>query len=101
MGQVELTIGGRSHIVACRDGEEDTFRALGRRLELHAETAARASGQPSGERMMLFIALMLADELTEAEARGGAQVPPPAPLDHIADRLEALATALERVGSNP
>ncbi|MGK6319966.1 cell division protein ZapA [Sphingomonas sp. DT-204] len=96
MAEVQLIIGGRSHVVACRDGEEAELEALGRRLDRHADAAARAAGSPGGERMMLFVALMLADELVETErtrSRGDGDVA--AVLEHIAKRLESLATALE------
>lgn len=100
MAEVRLTIGGRTHVVACRDGGEAALEALGRRLDAHAATAARAAGGQGGERTMLYIALMLADELTEAEqARGGA-VPSSILLDRIAERLERVADTLEQPGAN-
>ena len=109
MAEVKLSIGGRTHIVACRDGGEQALEALGRRLDAHSITAARAAGGGGGERAMLYIALMLADELAEAEA-----APPPAPvpvhpvadgassemLERIADRLERLADGLEKSVAN-
>ena len=71
MAEVRLTIGGRSHVVACRDGGEADLEALGRRLDAHSAIAARAAGGQGGERTMLYIALMLADELAEAQASPG------------------------------
>ena len=102
MAEVTLYIGGRPHLVACRDGEEGQLKALGRRLDAHAATASRVAGSAGGERTMLFIALMLADELTEAERapppEGGAS---PAMLARIADRLESLASTLEDRDEGP
>jgi len=96
MAQVELIIGGRSHVVGCRDGEEAELEALGRRLDRHADAAARAAGSSGGERMMLFVALMLADELAEAEqTHGRGDEDATAVLERIARRLESVATALE------
>lgn len=94
MGQVTLTIAGRTHNIACRDGEELHIERLGALLERHAETATRASGGLSGERTMLFLALILADQLDEAERNppGGVS---PVLLENLADRLEAVAAALE------
>ena len=69
MGQVTLTVAGRSHSNACRDGEELHLERLGALLERHSETAVRASGGLSGERTMFFLALILADLLDEAERR--------------------------------
>jgi cell division protein ZapA len=94
MADVTLTIGDRRHTVACRDGEEPQLRRLGELLDKHWSTAARASGGLNGERTMLFVALMLADELDEAQRRppegAGAAL-----LDQVAERLERLAAALE------
>lgn len=95
MADVTLTIGDRRHSVACPDGQEDQLRRLGTLLDARWRDAARASGGLSGERTMLFVALMLADALDDAERR-----PPEATgekmLDRVAERLEALATSLER-----
>jgi cell division protein ZapA len=94
MADVTLTIGDRRHTVACRDGEEPQLRKLGELLDRHWTTASRASGGLNGERTMLFVALMLADELDEAQRR-----PPEgagaAMLEQVADRLERLAAVLE------
>ena len=93
MGQITLTIAGRSHQVGCRDGEEPKLRALGAMLERHAPAAQQASGG-SSERTLLYIALILADQLTDRQAPesggGNAEL-----LARIAERLEAVASALE------
>ena len=94
MADVTLTIGDRRHTVACRDGEEPQLRKLGEMLDKHWSTAARASGGLNGERTMLFVALMLADQLEEVERRppegAGAAL-----LEKVAERLERLAATLE------
>ena len=97
MGQITLTVAGRSHTIACRDGEEVHLERLGLLLNKHAETALAASGGLSGERTMLFIALILADLLDEAERNppGGVS---PVLLDTLAARLESVAAALEDRG---
>jgi cell division protein ZapA len=95
MADVTLTIGDRRHTVACPDGQEDQVRRLGTMLDAHWATAARASGGLNGERTMLFVALMLADALDDADRRpAGAQ--DEALLARIADRLESLAASLEQ-----
>lgn len=100
MGQVTLTIAGRSHSITCRDGEEPHLERLENLLNRHAEPALRASGGISGERTLLFLALILADRVDEAERNppGGVS---PLLLDNIADRLEAVAAALEDHGGTP
>lgn len=96
MAEVTLSIGGRPHVVACRDGEEANFARLGAMLDSRWETARRASGGLSGERTMLFVALILADALDETERRPAA-VGDAALLDRIATRLESVASALEEL----
>ena len=96
MAEVTLSIGGRSHVVGCRDGEETRVRMLGRMLDERWAVANRAAGGLNAERAMFFVALMLADDFDEALTR-----PPPgaavseSALARIADRLESLASALE------
>jgi cell division protein ZapA len=99
MAEVTLSIGGRPHLVACRDGEEARVRLLGDMLDARWSAAARVAGA-STERAMLFVALMLADDLDEAQRRPpeGAVVSEDA-LARIADRLESLAAALEQTPS--
>ncbi|GGA49955.1 cell division protein ZapA [Sphingomonas psychrolutea] len=95
MADVTLTIGDRRHSVACPDGQEDQVRRLGTMLDAHWSTAARASGGLNGERTMLFVALMLADALEEADRRPTA-TKDEAVLERIATRLESLAASLEQ-----
>jgi cell division protein ZapA len=97
MGKVSLSIAGRVHSIACRDGEELHFERLGAILARHADTASRASGG-GGERTLLFLALILADQLDEAERNPPAGVSPVL-LENLADRLEAVASALEDHGA--
>ena len=101
MAQVTLQVGGRAHIVSCRDGEEARVRDLGRLLDERWPAAQRAGGS-STERTMFYVALMLADSLDEALTRpaAGSAVSETA-LQRIADRLESLAEALEQAPATP
>ena len=99
MGTVTLRVGGKLHRIACRDGEEPHLEQLGVMLDRHAAAAEHASGG-STERAMLLIALMLADELTEAETAAHAAAEAPPRLSAIAERLEALADTLEEMRPN-
>ena len=93
MGSVSLNIGGRPHVIACRDGEEPRLQALGRLMDQHAQTARPAAGG-NPERLMLLAALLLADQMDE-ERRAAPASPDELLLDDIAIRLESLADALE------
>ncbi|WP_413061218.1 cell division protein ZapA [Sphingomonas carotinifaciens] len=101
MAQVTLSIGGRPHTVQCRDGEEARLRTLGQVLDQRWTAALRAAGGQHGERAMLFVALMLADDLEAVERQppAGAAISE-ATLDRMADRLESLANALEQTGQS-
>lgn len=94
MGDITLTLAGRAYSVACRDGEEPHLKRLEALMARHSETANRASGGLNGERTLLFLALILADQLDEAQRNPSSGVSPVL-LDNIADRLEAVAAALE------
>lgn len=97
MAEVSLMIGGRAHVVACRDGEEAHLESLGRTLDRHFRVAQQASGGQSGERTFLFLSLILADALDEANKQPSSERDTAA-LARVADRLEAVASALEDAG---
>lgn len=94
MGKVTLEIGESRWPVNCRDGEEAQVMRLGAMLNDRWEMAQRAAGDAGAARVMLLIALMLADELVDAKERA-APNPDGQALDGIADHLERLAWALE------
>lgn len=111
MAEVVLSIGDRQHRIPCRDGTEDQFRRIATKLDSRWAAAERASGGMNAERSMLYVALMLADALEEAEQRLGepAHPAPATPqaeavrtpdLERLADRLEAIAAALEKPGES-
>ena len=104
MSNVNLSIGGRSYTVACAAGEEDHVAELGQIIDAKLSSMGQASQNEA--RSLLFAALLLADEVFELRAGGGAgTVAAPAPaaapqiaplrLEAIADRLENLASHLE------
>lgn len=110
MAKVDLTIGGNSYTLACRDGEEGRLTALAMMVDAKASDARRSVGGVSEARQLLFAALLLADELDEARktSRAGPASPPQAPaeptedeaalLEDIAARLESIAQRLEKRG---
>ncbi|MBW8783390.1 MAG: cell division protein ZapA [Novosphingobium sp.] len=101
MSNVNLTIGGRDYTVACAAGEESHVTALGALID-HKLREMGGAGQ-SESRALLFVALLLADELhelraTRAAERGATGAPDlidAQRLTAIADRLEKLASTLE------
>ena len=102
MAEVVLDIGGRQHRIGCRDGSEDQVRRMGTMLQQRWAAATTASGGLNSERSMLFVALMLADTLDEMQRNGGKAAAGDDPaLAKMADRLEAIATALEQAVTTP
>ncbi len=68
MSQVSLLIAGQSYNVACADGEEEDVKRLAGLID--KKLAGFGSGlSPSPAQNMLFAALLLADELEEAEGK--------------------------------
>lgn len=94
MAEVTLRIGDRDHRIGCADGQEAHLMWLGKIVAGRWDAAQRASGGHNGERTMLLVALMLADALNDAEARAPSGEHPL--LLELAERLEALASALEK-----
>jgi cell division protein ZapA len=97
MSNVKLEIGGRQFTVACAEGEEDHVTDLGAMIAAKIDGMGDISSQ-SETRMLLFAALLLADELHDATSRSGAS-PAPIPPNGTAQKLEAIAERLENLAS--
>lgn len=99
MGNVTLAIGGREFMLACADGEEAHVLRLARLIDSKA-TASGAVGQTE-TRMLLFAALMMADELHELRSRPEPQptlpIEVPAILAPFAERLVKIAGRVENL----
>ncbi|WP_404481508.1 cell division protein ZapA [Novosphingobium sp. BL-52-GroH] len=93
MGNVTLSIGGRSFTLASADGEEAHVARLGRLIDEKA-AASGAAGQTE-TRMLLFASLMLADELHELRNRPST---PEIPAE-LAERLGRIASHVENLAS--
>jgi cell division protein ZapA len=92
VSNVTLQIGGRSYLVACAAGEEERVQELGQMIEGKVRELGAAGHNET--RLLLFAALLLADELHEPRKKGGS--PHATTSAGVgADALEALATRLE------
>lgn len=105
---VDITIAGRTYQVACREGEEDNLRSAARLVDGKSREALAGLGTLSESRQFLFASLLLADQLIEKPGEDGAPFvaagPDPRLLGRaksLAERLEALAEALEGETANP
>jgi len=123
MADLEISIGGRTFMVACQEGEEHFLRTAAAMLDTEAQPLVTQMGRIPEARMLLMAGLMLADrtaavedELRVLRARIAELEGQPAPepvkiqvpmippqvaesLAEIAARAEALAGRIEEKGA--
>jgi len=71
MGQVNVTISGKTYRMACDDGEEEHLETLGRQLGETIEMLRTQFGEIGDQRLTVMAAITLADRYSEAERRLG------------------------------
>jgi cell division protein ZapA len=117
VGQVTVRVNGYSHTIGCKDGEEQHVLDLVSQIEDKVHMIRAMGGQFSESRMLLHVALLLADEASDLRAEAGrprvgggggiaaaggpAAAAAPDPLlaerlARIAERIEGLAQSLDR-----
>jgi cell division protein ZapA len=105
MAQVTVTINGRGYPVACNDGEEGRITELARYIDAKVKGFAQDLGQIGESRLLVLTALVLADELAEAQedasaphgGNGAAREDTKllSGIENLAMRIEAVAARLE------
>ena len=94
MGQVTITLNGRSYKLRCGDGEEARLLALADHVQTRLTDLTAEFGPVGDERILVMAALMIADELFDARdalaAAGQSAGTPPA-----ADAIVAAASVAE------
>ena len=65
MGQVSLTLNGRSYRLSCGDGDEARLGELVDHLSERVDGIARQFGHIGDDRMLLMASIMLADDYFE------------------------------------
>lgn len=68
MGQVAVTVNGRSYRFDCGEGEEARLGELAAFVKGRVEDLKRQFGNAGEERLVLMAALLIADELWDARA---------------------------------
>jgi cell division protein ZapA len=104
VGQVTVRVNGYSHTIGCKDGEEGHVLALAQQIEEKVRLIRGMGGQFSEARMLLHVALLLADEGSDlrveiSRLRNGQPGADPQLADRlarIAERIEGLAQTLDR-----
>jgi cell division protein ZapA len=106
VGQVSVTVNGRTYDVACDDGQEEHLVELSRYLDRRVGDLIASVGQVGEARLLLMTSLLLADELSEAYAEadalriGAGQASLPNEMDRaVGDRIDALAQQIEAVAA--
>jgi cell division protein ZapA len=65
LGEVSVTLNGRTYRLECGAGEEAHLIALAEYLGSHVDTMKRKFGQVGDDRLILMASLMVTDELWE------------------------------------
>lgn len=65
MGQVSVTLNGRTYRLECGEGEETHLITLAEYLGSHVDTMKRKFGQVGDDRLILMASLLVTDELWE------------------------------------
>src|SRR3546814_13729041 len=95
MGQISLRVGERSHMMSCRDGEEEHLLRLAAMIDRKCNEATTALGVMPEPRLLLTAALLIADELAELTNR----VAPLPPDEHAhTRRLDRTPVPIEHTG---
>lgn len=110
MGQVSITIRGRQYQIACDDGQEANLARLGRYLDQKAEQAVPTSASVSEPLLLVMVALLVADELSDTTAaldsaqgtsqqqveaaRAAAEQAAATAIDGVSERIERIAARL-------
>jgi cell division protein ZapA len=69
MGQVTVTIAGKIYRMACGEGEEAHLQGLARQIDERMETLKKNFGEIGDQRLTIMAAIMIADQLAEANRR--------------------------------
>ena len=115
MGQVVVKVNGREFPLSCADGQEARIRRLAQYVDAKVGDFTKAIGQVGEARLILLAALVIADELSDANEAlqqernrtrtaggnpGGEPTQTAAPeaasgLRSMAERIESIAVRLE------
>ena len=68
MGQVSVPVNGRSYEITCDDGQEIRIRRLAQYVDVKVTEFVGSVGQAGEGRLLLLAALVIADELSDANA---------------------------------
>jgi cell division protein ZapA len=105
MAQVSLTVNGRPYAVTCDDGQEARIRRLGEYVDAKVAEFVHSIGQVGEARLLLLAALVIADELADAneglrqERNGVHDAAASAAVDAAANGIHGLAQRVEAIAA--
>ena len=65
MGQLAITVNGRSYPIACEEGQEKHLAELGAYVDKRVKDLITSVGQVGDTRLLVMASLLIADELSE------------------------------------
>ena len=105
MGQVVVKVNGRDFPLSCADGQESRIRLLAQYVDAKIGEFTKTVGQVGEARLLLLAALVITDELSDANEalqRERSRNQPPAAdaeaasgVRTMAERIESIAARLE------
>ncbi|HUK10827.1 MAG TPA: cell division protein ZapA [Stellaceae bacterium] len=102
MPELHLTINGRTYPIACDDGQEARLKELAQYLDRKTVDFARKLGQIGEAHLLVLAALLITDELADAQAvlrrhASGESIGNGVDVDALAHGLEELAERIEAI----
>ncbi len=107
MAQVDVTINGRIYQIACDEGQEEHLARLAEYVDRRVEELVSGVGQVGDSRLLVMVAMLIADELAEAyeqlknvgEASADEASDVPTAEEIEAQAVRALDAAAERIAA--
>ena len=100
---VAVTIVGRTYEINCDEGQEDYLRSLATEVDRRAADLVRTVGPVADARLLVMVALMMADELAELSRNpprpsvdGEADAALAGGIDALARRIDTIAERLQK-----
>lgn len=69
MAVVNVMVNGRAYTIACDDGEEDHLRELASHVDGRVRELLSSVGQVGDSRLILMAALLITDDLLDAQSK--------------------------------
>jgi cell division protein ZapA len=110
MGQVVVKVNGREFPLSCADGQEPRIRRLAQYVDAKVGEFTKGVGQVGEARLILLAALVIADELSDANdalqqernrsrSSGGGGGESPAAVQGAASGLRGMAERIESIAA--